>query len=159
MTSKKIEMAVGDINSNERGTGARANSGKVSFCLVPWHLLAGTARVFMGGKLKYKEWNWAKGIPWGDCVDCLIRHFIRWWFLREDTDPESGEHHLHHCMANLLMLLHFIIAYPEGDDRPSAELTRFPEHMEDFMKLFDREDFLNRNPAIREKLEAEATND
>lgn len=146
----KLEYATGDINSDARGTGARANKGKVSFCLIPWHLLAGTARVFMGGKVKYKEWNWAKGMPWSDCVDCLARHFIRWWFLREDIDPESGEHHIDHMFCNLFMLRHYVVTFKEGDDRPDGELTRFPEHMDEFMKLFDLIDFLRRNPAIAE---------
>ena len=155
MSSKTIEMAIGDIDSSERGTGARANNGKVSMSLIPWHLLAGCARVFMGGKLKYREWNWAKGLPWASCVDCTLRHFIRWWYLREDLDTESGEHHLDHILCNILMLRHYIVAYPEGDDRPGAELTRFPEHMTDFMKLFDVDDYLKRNPAIKAKLDDE----
>ena len=156
MTSKRIKMAVGDVDSSKRGSGARAYGGKVSMCLIPWHLLAGCARVFMGGKLKYREWNWAKGMPWSSCVDCTMRHFIRWWFLNEDIDPESGEHHLDHIFCNIFMLRHYVVTYKEGDDRPDPELTRFPEHLDEFMKLFDQEDFLNRNPAIKAKLEAEA---
>jgi len=149
----KLEFVTGDVNSTERGSGARANKGKVSFSLIPWHVLAGTARVFMGGKLKYASWNWAKGMEWSTCVDCLLRHFIKWWFLREDIDTESGEHHLDHMLCNLMMLRHYVVAYKEGDDRPGGDLTGFPDSMDDFTKPFDMDDFLERNPEIKAKIE------
>jgi len=153
----KLEFAAGDINSNERGTGARANEGKVSLSLVPFHLLAGVARVFMGGKLKYKEWNWSKGMKFSICADCLLRHFIKWWFCGEDTDPESGENHLDYMICNLLMLKHYSLTYTEGDDRPPA-FTNFSAALDDINTPFNMEDFLNRNPAIRTKLEKEENN-
>jgi hypothetical protein len=155
MSSQKLEFAEGDVNSSARGSGARANKGKVSFSLIPWHLLAGTARVFMGGKLKYAEWNWAKGMSWSTCVDCLFRHLIKWWYMGEDIDPESGEHHLDHMFCNLLMLRHYAETYKEGDDRPDGDLTGFPQEMDYFNRLFDMEDFLERNPAIKAKFEEE----
>ena len=151
---QQTTMAVGDLSSNERGTGARANAGKVAFSLVPFHLLAGTARVFMSGKLKYAEWNWAKGMTWSTCVDCLIRHFVKWWYCGEDIDPESGEHHLDHLFCNLFMLKHYTETYKEGDDRP-AEFAAFAEWLDDINTPFDIKDFLARNPAIAEKLEAD----
>ena len=137
------KVAVGDLDSNKKGSGARKNSGKVSFSLVPFHLLAGCARVFMGGKLKYKEWNWAKGMPWSTCFDCMMRHLFRWYFLREDIDPESGEHHLDHVFCNLFMLRHYVDNYRDGDDRPPA-YVEFEGSTDDFMRLFDEEDFLSR---------------
>lgn len=114
----KDEVAVGDLNSTAKGSGARKSSGKVDFTLVPWHLLAGVARVLMGGTVKYASWNWAKGMAWSVCVGCMIRHFLKWWFLRQDYDKESGEHHLDHIMCNCMFLRHYELAYPEGDDRP-----------------------------------------
>lgn len=153
--SDDMSFVVGDVNSSAKGSGARANKGKTSFSLVPLHLLAGTARVFMAGKLKYAEWNWAKGMPWSTCVDCLIRHFLKWWFLGEDIDDESGEHHLDHMLCNLFMLKHYSMAFKEGDDRPNSDLTHFTDGWEDFNKLFDEVAYLRRNPAIREKINAE----
>ena len=44
--------AEGDINSNAKGSGARANSGKIDLTLVPMLLLGGVTRVFMGGKFQ-----------------------------------------------------------------------------------------------------------
>jgi dATP/dGTP diphosphohydrolase, N-terminal len=145
---------VGDINSAAKGSGARANKGKVALSLVPLHLLAGAARVFMAGKYKYAPYNWAKGMAWSICVDCLLRHLFKWWYLGEDIDEETGEHHLDHMICNLLMLRHYELAFKEGDDRPDIKLTHFHGAWINFTKLFDEEDFLNRNPTIREKLNA-----
>lgn len=75
--STKNPYAAGDIKSTKRGSGARVNRGKVALSLVPLHLLAGTGRVFMYGKLKYAEWNWAKGMKWSIPMDCLLRHSFK----------------------------------------------------------------------------------
>jgi hypothetical protein len=156
MRGKKMSRnfyAVGDVNSTERGSGARANHGKVSLTLVPFHVLAGVARVFMGGKLKYAAWNWAKGMPWSTATDCLFRHLFKWWYLGEDIDPESGEHHLDHAICNLLMLRHYLTAYKEGDDRPPTDITGFNEALVDFTRCFDEEEYLRRNPSIKQLIE------
>ncbi len=139
--------AEGDINSQKRGSGARANHGKCALSLVPLHLFAGAARVFMAGKLKYAEWNWAKAMRWSTCFDCLLRHLFKWFYCREENDEESGEHHLDHAIANLLMLRHYHIAYKAGDDRPPA-FTGFANALEDFNTCFDETAYLNRNPEI-----------
>ena len=146
--------AVGDVNSHAKGSGARANLGKVSFSLIPFHLMAGVARVFTGGKLKYAEWNWAKGMQWSVCFDCVFRHLLKWWYLGEDIDPESGEHHLDHVLANIFMLKHYTKTYTEGDDRP-PEFTCFSEWMEDVQQKFDEQAYLERNPDIKAFVEAQ----
>ena len=145
--------AEGDVDSTEKGTGARANRGKVSMSQVPLHLLAGTARVFMGGKLKYALWNWAKGMDWSICYDCTMRHLEKWWYIGEDNDKESGEHHLDHAIANLLMLRHFLVAYKEGDDRPPA-FTGFADALDDFNTCFNEAAYLERNPEIKALIKA-----
>jgi len=140
--------AEGDINSQAKGSGARANTGKVSFSLIPFHLMAGVARVFMSGKLKYAEWNWAKGMKWSVCFDCVFRHLLKWFYCGEDIDPESGEHHLDHVICNILMLKHYSLIYTEGDDRP-ADFTSFSEWMNDINTRFDEQTFLDQNPEIK----------
>jgi len=154
MAKKKNEQdkgfyAEGDINSSAKGSGARANRGKVCLSLVPLHLFAGAARVFMAGVLKYAEWNWTKGMKWSTPMDCLLRHLFKWWYFGEECDPETGEHHLDYAICNLVMLRHYVKAYPEGDDRPPCDLTGFATAWEDFIKCFDETDFLARNPEIR----------
>jgi hypothetical protein len=149
----KTDYNVGDINSKAKGTGARANSGKISFAITPLPLLAGCARVWMYGLLKYAPWNWAKGMKWSVPFDCLCRHLFKWWYLGEDIDSESGEHHLDLVMCNLFMLKHYTKTFTEGDDRP-PEYADFACWLEDFNTPFDEAAFLERNPDIAELVEA-----
>ncbi len=149
-----MAYAVGDINSSKKGSGARANAGKVSFSQVPLHLLAGVARIFMGGALKYATYNWSKGMPYSTAYDCTIRHLFKWWYCREELDIESGEHHLDHAICNLLMLKHYTLTYKEGDDRAGTDLSRFHECLPDLNKPFDEVAYLKRNPQIKKMLEA-----
>lgn len=139
-----MKFATGDIDSEERGSAARANGGKVSFSILPLHLLAGAARVLMAGRVKYAHWNWAKGMLWSVSFDCMMRHAFKWWYLGEDFDPETGEHHLDYVICNALFARHFVDSYPEGDDRPPS-FAQFSNSMPNFAKLFDEEDFRERN--------------
>ena len=135
------KVAIGDLDSDEKGTGARKNGGKVMFSQVPMHLLAGVARVLQGGMLKYKPFNWAKGMSWSVCYDCTMRHMYKFWYAREELDQESMEHHLDHAICNLLFLKHYLSYYPDGDDRPPEELFT----TEDIDKLFDADAYCKRN--------------
>lgn len=110
-------MAVGDVTSNEVGSGARYNSGKVRYELIPTHLLESTARVLDYGTMKYAEWNWAKGMDYSVPIGCMKRHLAA-IERGEDIDPESGERHIGHVIANALMLEHYMNVYPQMDDRP-----------------------------------------
>lgn len=138
------QIAVGDVNSTEKGSGARMSKGKVALSLVPLHLLAGCARVFMSGVLKYSPFNWTHGMKWSLCFDCTLRHLFKWFYCGEDIDPESGESHLDHALANLFMLRHYVNNYTEGDDRPPAS-TMFSGSLDDFNTRFDEEEFRKRS--------------
>ena len=170
--NEQIEYAVGDINSQERGTGARANAGKVPYDLIPiatwqkvwqgqinqfpesdkelltnllsylrsWqegktfyidHAVVTTtgfidfaARVFDYGKKKYAAWNWVKGMPWSVPLGCILRHLesVLYEVDMECCDDESCLPHMGHVLCNLIMLQHYAVHYPEGDDRPPAHL-------------------------------------
>jgi hypothetical protein len=115
----KVTYNIGDINSDAKGSGARANAGKTRIDLVPIHLLDSAADVFAYGADKYAAWNWAKGMQWSVPYACMMRHMAA-WFRGEDFDRESGLPHLGHAMANLLMLEHYATTYKDGDDRPTA---------------------------------------
>lgn len=114
-------MPVGDVNSKEKGSGARYNDDKTNWALLPLHLLDGTVRVWMYGAAKYAAWNWAKGMAWSIPYACCMRHLIA-WYRGEETDPESGQSHIDHAICNLLMIKHFEEVYREGDDRPVKEM-------------------------------------
>lgn len=130
------DVAVGDLNSNEKGTGARKSGGKVAFSMVPLHLLAGVARVLMFGAQKYNLWNWSKGMVWSECFNCACRHLFKWYYLREEYDEETGEHHLDHVMCNILFLRHYSLEYKEGDDRPPASANFTKESLDNLNQRF-----------------------
>lgn len=112
-------MPIGDVNSAERGSGARSNDGKPDFSLLPLSTLEDEVRVWMYGAQKYAAWNWTKGMPWSVPFACAMRHLAAWQ-RGEANDTESGLPHLAHAMCNLRMLTLFADTYPEGDDRPPS---------------------------------------
>jgi len=115
-------MSIGNVHSQERGSGARFNTGKVALELVPIMAMEDCARVFDYGRNKYASWNWAKGMAWSVPLACLLRHLSAWQ-AGEDNDPESGLPHLGHAMCNLVMLSTYARTFQEGDDRPKEWLT------------------------------------
>jgi hypothetical protein len=117
---RKHGMNVGDVNSQEKGSGARYNAGKADFSLIPLCTLEDEAKVWEYGKRKYAAWNWAKGMPWSVPFACAMRHLSAWQ-QGEEIDEESGLPHLAHAMCNLRMLVLFSETYREGDDRPPRQ--------------------------------------
>lgn len=75
------------------------------------------ANVFTFGKKKYAAWNWAKGMAWSIPLACAARH-LKAVIEGEHHDPESKYSHIGHVFCNIVMLLHYIDNYPEGDDLP-----------------------------------------
>lgn len=114
-----ISQGIGDVNSTEKGSGARFNASKPDFSLIPLHTLEDEARVWEHGKKKYAAWNWAKGMPWSVPFACIQRHLAAWQ-RGEDLDPESGLPHMAHVACNVRMLSLYAKVYPEGDDRPKG---------------------------------------
>jgi hypothetical protein len=121
-------MAIGDVNSDAKGSGARFNDGKPDWSLLPMWTLEDELRVWMYGREKYAAWNWAKGMPWSVPFACLMRHMAAWQ-AGEECDKESGLPHLAHAMCNLRMLTLYAQNYREGDDRPPACAQRMPDNV------------------------------
>jgi hypothetical protein len=84
----------------------------------PFPLSFFTVPVMEYGAKKYKEWNWAKGMPWSVPTGCALRHARAYIEDLEHEDPESGCDHFGHFQSNLMMLDWFRFVYPEGDNRP-----------------------------------------
>jgi len=108
---------IGDVESSERGSGARYNAGKPPMELVPLEALYPAARVFGYGAEKYASWNWAKGMPWSVPLGCLLRHAAAIQ-SGQLIDPESGELHIGHVLCNALMLSHYMQHCPDLNDLP-----------------------------------------
>jgi hypothetical protein len=111
-------VSIGDVNSQEKGSAARYNSGKPDFSLIPLCTLEDEARVWEYGAKKYAPMNWAKGMPWSAPLASMMRHMAAWQ-QGQDLDPETGLPHLAHAMCNLRMLTLYSRTFKEGDDRPT----------------------------------------
>lgn len=120
-------MAVGDVKSKEKGSGARYNDGKVDFSLLPLCTLEDEIRVWELGAKKYAEWNWLKGMDWSIPFACAMRHMMAWQ-AGEDIDKESGLPHIAHAMCNLRMLTLYAKTYPEGDNRENNFLKQYRDN-------------------------------
>lgn len=119
---------VGDVNSDEKGSGARYNNGKPDYSLIPLSTMEDEARVWAYGKEKYAAWNWAKGMDWDIPFACLMRHMAAWQ-SGEELDQESKLPHLAHAMCNLRMLTLFAQNYPQGDNRPAVWLKEYRKNL------------------------------
>jgi hypothetical protein len=158
---------VGNIDSNEKGSGARYNSGKPDYSMLLLSDFAeyitstvssdfcdltnvlfqlgefqkthsavnlGTilqilgddaieesTHVFTYGAVKYKKFNWMKGMQWSVPLACAVRHTLA-IINGEEVDAESGRKHLGHICCNVMMLIHYTQYYKEGNDLPPKEL-------------------------------------
>ena len=102
-------------------TAARYNTGKppLSYLLSFPNALRGFAQVCKYGEGKYARFNYLKGAPYSQYMDCLLRHLLE-FYNGEEHDPESGCLHVDHVTWNALMLAEIIRRQPTRDDRPNA---------------------------------------
>lgn len=105
------------------GKGAvKADTGKTQWSLLPWDSLEEIVKVMEFGAGKYSPWNWANGdgFKFHRLFNSSMRHFIAWFWKREDNDPETGLSHMAHLGCNVLFLLHYIVnkeTFTKVDDR------------------------------------------
>ena len=97
----------------------KADTGKPTFELLPFELLAETNKVLQHGAAKYGILNWQKkeGFLYSRCFNALLRHMFAFW-RGEDNDPETGLSHLSHAMCNLIFLMYHFKNNKAADDRP-----------------------------------------
>jgi hypothetical protein len=112
----------------EPGAKARSDEalkfdkGKLRMELIDPVVLEALSRILTGGAIKYGAFNWAKGFEWSRVYGALLRH-LNDWYNRKDTDPETGESHLHHAMCNIAFLISHETRGLGTDDRPFAVLS------------------------------------
>jgi hypothetical protein len=98
---------------------------------APLHLLPLPAIVFWSlahaeGGSKYGLWNWCiAGVRASIYVAAAIRHTLK-WFYGQETDPNTGVHHLGYVMACCAILIDAQWRKKLVDDRPPA-LPRIDE--------------------------------
>lgn len=101
----------------------RYNKGKpiLSRILCFPAALAGMAKVTEYGEGKYARYNFLKGAPESEHLDCLLRHVVYKW-CRVDLDAESGLDHSNALAWNACRYSDETQRKPAGyvDDRPPA---------------------------------------
>lgn len=100
-----------------------ATEQRVLLHLVPSTGLVKVALAMMDGARKYGPYNWRdEGV--GSCtyLSAAERH-IRAWLDGEETASDSGQHHLAHAAACLLILMDAQEVGNLVDDRPPAAPT------------------------------------
>lgn len=86
--------------------------------LMPRALLE-VAAVASFGAAKYADRGWEAHAPtaqYSKFLGPMLRHILK-WMKGEDTDDESGKHHLAHAAWNVLALLELILVEKGVDDR------------------------------------------
>lgn len=91
---------------------------KVSFCCIPFPVLAEVALGMQEGGMKYGRHNYRdKGVATSTYIDAVFRHVTEYW-EGEDIDEESGVHHLSKAISTLVVLRDAILNDKCTDDRP-----------------------------------------
>lgn len=84
--------------------------------LIPPAALLEIAEHFGKGAVKYADHNYRKGYEWSKSFAALQRHLWAFWD-GEDTDAETGSHHLAAVGTHAMMLLTLVRDHPQFDDR------------------------------------------
>lgn len=98
-------------------TGGEKGSKDARFDLIPAGPLTELAKHYGAGAKKYEDRNWERGYRWSLSFAAMMRHAWAWW-RGEDSDEETGSHHLVAVAWHALALLEFRHTHPEKDDRP-----------------------------------------
>ena len=100
------------------------DGGKTDWSLLPWDAVEEIIKVLQFGAGKYSPWNWAEngGFKFNRLFNSSMRHFVAWFWRREDLDPETGISHMAHLGCNVLFLLHYVLngnKFKNNDNRPN----------------------------------------
>lgn len=99
--------------------GLRFDAGKNRLDLIPIEWIWGLGWVLTKGAEKYAERNWEKGMKWGKCIGCALRHTLK-FMAGERYDKETGCHHLFMAAWNLLALASYDLRKLGENDLPNV---------------------------------------
>jgi len=86
--------------------GIKFDKGKRDYTLLPWEALEEVVKVLEAGEKKYARDNWMQ-VPEGKFryTKAAFRHLIA-YATGETLDPETGLHHLAHCICCCLFIIY-----------------------------------------------------
>lgn len=110
---------------NGKVAATKHDGGKTDWSLLPWDAVEEIIKVLQFGAGKYSPWNWAEngGFKFNRLFNSSMRHFVAWFWYREDADPETGLSHMAHLGCNVLFLLHYVLngnKFKTNDNRPDV---------------------------------------
>jgi hypothetical protein len=103
------------MSEKEIPHGHKFDAGKPKLELIPMCSYRLAAEIMTAGANKYNENNWT-GLKASRIIGAGFRH-LNYYLCGQDLDTDSGQHHLGHFLANLIMLHHILNNFPEQDDR------------------------------------------
>lgn len=105
-------------------TNQKFDKEKLRMELIPAEFMEATANGLGYGANKYSPGNWAQqpGFDYSRLYGALLRHLTA-WSRGEDSDPESGNHHLDHAACMLCFLICHIRRGLGKDDRVEIGLA------------------------------------
>ena len=105
----------------------RFNQGKpeLSYLLVWPNAINEIAKVCMYGSSKYSKFNYLKGAPISEYIDCALRHLRSYYGEGCDFDGDAATHgwevrHLAQAAWNIIQALEVSLTRPDLDDRPKV---------------------------------------
>ncbi len=98
---KHTKVVEGDILLE----GVKYDKEKLRWDLLPLKPIVDVVDVLTYGANKYSDFNWAYVEPFEDRYYAAAMRHITAWRLGEQTDKESGKHHLAHAMCCLIFLM------------------------------------------------------
>ena len=106
-----------NIESNTSPTGSlRFNKGKPEVSQLDPAFLLDLADLITKSAQKYGKFNYAKGQNYSTPFDSCMRHLLKFQ-QGQDFDKESGQSHILHAAANLMILYGSFLRHKELDDR------------------------------------------
>lgn len=121
------------MNNPEKPTNPKDSVGikKTSMSCVPAPVLMELANAMLEGARKYGRHNYrAIGVCSSVYYDAAMRHLMSWW-EGQDIDPDSGNRHLAHAIACLVVLRDSEMFGNLTDDRP-------PPHKEGWLQELNK---------------------
>jgi hypothetical protein len=115
---------MGYLKDNDSGSIIKKDDGKPKWTLLSGPALEEMIKVMEHGSNKdgREEGDWKKGTLWSRYANSLIRHWVRWWWYKENIDSDSGCHHLAHVACNAMILIHWDLFKSGQDDRQENSL-------------------------------------
>jgi hypothetical protein len=100
----------------DKDEGKKFDNGKPNLSLLPSKAIFEIGRVLSYGEHKYGAHNWRKGIKFSRNIAAALRHIFA-YLANEDTDKESGCHHLAHACVDLMFVIEYFSFRDDLDDR------------------------------------------